>query len=167
MSHKQWNDLFWDSPCLYKLPPGALKQNLIMLPVLFFFFTWCSLTYIECADWLHCKSLVLKNRISIKPGFSACPVFLPQVRSPSSVGTAPTVPHRRATWRPTSSASTASPLTTASTLTAASDAHTLLRGLPDCLRASQQIIAHQEKTRLAWLRSVGLDVVMATLRHRQ
>lgn len=94
--------------------------------------------------------------------FSLCLLFLFQLGSLSNAGTAPTAPPRRATWRLTSSVSTASPLTTASTPTAASDAHTRPRGPPDCLRASREIIMLQEETRSAWHHSVGLDVVMAT-----
>lgn len=92
--------------------------------------------------------------------FSVCLLF--QLGSHSSAGTAPTAPPRRATWRPTSSVSTASPLTTASTPIVASDAHIHPRGPPDCLRASREIIVQQEGTRSAWHHCVGLDVVMAT-----
>lgn len=89
--------------------------------------------------------------------------FLLQLESHSSAGSAPTVLPRRAIWRPTSSVSTASPLTTASTLTAASGAHTRHpRGPPDFLRVLRETVMHQEETRLAWHHSVVLDVVMAT-----
>lgn len=117
---------------------------------------WCRLMY------SYSKNVNVTKGVSIKSAFSVCLVLLPQLESHSSAGTAPTAPPRRATWRPTSSVSTASRLTTASTRIAASDAHTCPRGPPDCLRVSREIILHRGETRLAWHHSVGLDAVMAT-----
>lgn len=118
-----------------------------------------SLHQLVISDPAEVKLLTL----GIKSVSSVCTLsFFHQLGSHSSAGTAPIAPPRRATWRPTSSVSTANPLTTASTPTAASDARTRPSGPPDCLRASPGTVARQEETRLAWHHSVGLDVVVAT-----
>lgn len=115
-------------------------------------------------DLLHMYNLRPQNATQNinNSTFSVFFASYPQLESHSSVGTAPTAPPRRATWRPMSYVFTASPSTTASTPTAAWDARTCPRGPQDCLRVSREIITHQGETRLAWHHSVGLDVVMAT-----